>query len=286
MMLSSHFNQPNPPHDAQVDVQLRGTQPHGARLGGVLRLVVVISAMVAFLATPLLACLITDCPVGAIKYDADEAITLHGSAEPFDKLNPILLPGITPGDAAAWFNSSVSKLTTLRGYAHAGRGAGTTQQSANRQVMLVQIWGWRDSNGDGQADAKDRNKVWIKLLELRPSQNNGDGSGGNVVGWDIPTLTAAIKTSTWRGDLLQGRELPLKQGRSWLLLIRVVDLMGNTNLMDVPGGLEKWWDGTEDGAGSGVDGDQYVDFAGNTPGTGDQRILSRHVVWCYSPVLD
>ena len=273
MMSSSRFNRQN--------------LSRSARGGGAfLRVAVVIFAAVAFLATPLLACLITDCPVGAIKYDADEATTLHGSAEAFDKLNPILLPGITPGDAAAWFNSSVSKLTTLRGYAHAGRGAGTTQQSANRQVMLVQIWGWRDTNGDGQADAKDRNKVWVKLLELHPSKNNGDGSGGNVVGWDIPTLTAAIKTSTWRGDLLQGRELPLRQGRSWLLLIRVVDLMGNTNLMDVPGGLEKWWDGTEGGAGSGVDGDQYVDYAGNTPGTGDQRILSRHVVWVFAPSLE
>ena len=257
-----------------------------SRFNNLIRVTVCAVAVVAFLATPLVACLITDCPVGAIKYDADEAVALHGSAEAFDKLNPILLPGITPGDASAWFNSSVTKLTTLRGYAHAGRGAGDTQQSANRQVMLVQIWGWRDTNGDGQADAKDRTKAWVKLVELKPMQSNGDGSGGDVVGWDIPTLAAQIQTSTWRGDLLQGRNLPLERGRSWLLLIRVVDLMGNTNLMDVPGGLEKWWDGTEDGAGSGVDGDQYVDFAGHTPGTNDQRILSRHVAWVYVPGLD
>jgi len=245
----------------------------------------VVLAAMAFLATPLLACLITDCPVGAIQYDADEAVVLHGSAEPFDKQNPILLPGITPGDASAWFNSSVTKLSTLRGYAHAGRGAEGTQQSANRQVMLVQIWGWRDTTGDGQADAKDRTTAWVKLVELRPSQNDGDGSGGNVVGWDVDTLTALIQTSTWRGDLLQGRKLPVERGRSWLLLIRVVDICGNTNLMDVPGGLEKWWDGTEGGAGSGVEGDQYVDFAGNTPGTDDQRIRSRHVAWVYVPTL-
>jgi len=249
-----------------------------------IRIAMIAFAMVAFVATPLLACLITDCPVGAIKYDADEAATLHGSAEAFDKRNPILLPGITPNNAAAWFSGSVTKLTTLRGYAHAGRGAGNTQQSANRQVMLIQIWGWRDTNGDGQADAKDRTKAWVKLHELKPSLNNGDGSGGNVVGWDIPTLAAAIQTSTWRGDLLQGRNFPLERGRSWLFLIRVVDICGNTNLMDVPGGLEKWWDGTDGGAGSGVDGDQYVDFAGNTPGTEDQRILSRHVAWGYVPL--
>jgi len=284
MIASSPCSQNFPPGGRQ-NLQRDGRRRASRFVASVAAVAMLVIAVVMFVATPLLACLITDCPVGAIKYDPAEAIILHGSEETFDKRNPILLPGITPNDASAWFNSSVTQLTTLRGYAHAGRGAGNTQQSANRQVMLIQIWGWRDTNGDGQADAKDRNKVWVKLLELKPMQNNGDGSGGNVVGWDIPTLAAAIQTSTWRGDLLQGRTLQLQPGRSWLLLIRVVDLMGNTNLMDVPGGLEKWWDGTEDGAGSGVEGDQYVDFSGNTPGTNDQRIKSRHVAWTYSPLL-
>jgi hypothetical protein len=156
-----------------------------------------------------------------------------------------------------------------------------TQQEANRNVLLIQIWAWLDTNGNGAADAADTTRQWVKLVELKPSLNDGDGSGGNVVGWDIPYPPPAIETSTWQGDLLQGHAIGLQPGESWLFLIRVVDISGNTNLMAQVGGVEKWDSGIVDGPGSGVAADRYVDCHGNTPGTTDARIKDQHVVWVY-----
>ena len=72
-----------------------------------------------------------------------------------------------------------------------------------------------------------------------------------------------------QGDLLQGHAITLKPGESWLLLIRVVDISGNTNLMTEVGGAERWDSGIPDGPGSGVAADRYLDCKGNTPGTTD-----------------
>ena len=231
------------------------------------------------------ACLNLVPPFAAIEYDPAEATALHGSAEDFNKAAPTHLRDVTAGGGTYWFNRDVGQIATLRGYAHIGV-QGATQQQANANVQLIQIWGWLDTNGNGAADARDATTQWVKLVELTPSANGGDGSGGNVVGWNIPyPPTPAIQTSTWQGDLLQGRTIPIKPGESWLLLIRVVDIAGNTNLMAAVGGLERWDNGAEDGVGSDVTDERYVDAKGNTPGTTDGRIQDRHVTWVYCPRL-
>lgn len=231
-------------------------------------------------ALPALAHLNFFPPFAAIEYNAAEAASLHGTAEAFNKATPILLHDLSPNDATYWFASTVTGLSTLRGYAHIG-SSDLTQEQADAQVTLIQIWGWRDTNGNGAADAGDTTTQWVKLVELKPSL--GDG---HVVGWQIGhDPTPAIKTSTWRGDLLQGHTIPLKPGESWLLLIRVVDISGNTSLMQEVHGLEQWWSGAPGGPGSGVAGDQYIDCHGNTPGTTDHRVLDQQIVWVYVPRL-
>ena len=246
------------------------------------RAAVVLAAML-LLARSAMACLDLVPPFAAIEYNASEAESLHGQAEAFDKAHPILLVDQVQ-DARYWLESTVAELTTLRGYAHIGM-EGMTQQEANRNMLLVQIWGWLDTNGNGAADAKDTTTQWVKLVELKPSLNDGDGSGGNVVGWEIPYPPPAIETSTWQGDILQGHTITLKPGQSWLFLIRVVDISGNTNLMSEVQGLERWDNGVVDGVGSDVADDRYVDSKGNTPGTTDGRIKDKHIVWVYVPRL-
>ena len=249
------------------------------------RFAAVALAAVLLTATAAWACLALVPPYAAIEYSPAEALALHGSAEAFDKAAPTHLRDVTAGDAAHWFNRDAGEITTLRGYAHIGV-QGATQQQANANVQLIQIWGWLDTNGNGAADAGDTTTAWTKLVEHTPSANGGDGSGGNVVGWDIPYPPApAIETSTWQGDLLQGQTIQINPGTSWLLLIRVVDISGNTNLMAAVGGLERWDNGAEDGIGSDVTDERYVDAKGNTPGTTDGRIQDKHVAWVYRPRL-
>ena len=218
-------------------------------------------------------------PHAAIEYNAAEAVTLHGSSESFNKTAPILLHDVFPGSGTYWLSKTVTQLSTLRGYAHIG-GLGGSQQQANANVTLIQIWGWLDTNGNGQADEKDTTTAWEKLTELTPSTGNG-----NVVGYEIAWPPPAIHTSTWQGDLLQGNTIPLKPGQSWLLLIRVVDISGNTNLMAALAGLEQWDNGLADGVGSDVITDRFVDSNGNTPETTDGRIEDDDVVWLYVPRL-
>ena len=106
-----------------------------------------------------------------------------------------------------------------------------------------------------------------------------------MVGYEVAWPPPAIHTSTWQGDLLQGNTIPLKPGESWLLLIRVVDISGNTNLMAALAGLEQWDNGVVDGVGSDVITDRFLDSDGNTPGQADGRIEDDDVVWLYVPRL-
>jgi hypothetical protein len=195
-----------------------------------------------------------------------------------------VLHDITAGDTSKWKDNSVSQFTTIIGYAHQGR-TGLTQNQANANVTKIQIWGWLDSNGDGEATYADayvignRTTRWTKLSELTPSTGSGD-----VVGWEVGTSDT---TSEW-ADILQtasgGTAIDLGEGESWLLMVRVVDTAGNTNLMNMVGGSEQWEDGTL-GNGVGSEGmpDVYVDADGNTPGTADGRIEDDDVVWVYRP---
>src|SRR5690606_16053861 len=100
-------------------------------------------------------------PFAAIEYDADEAEAIHGSAETFDPSDPVLF---TDGCQLATGNHNIA---TLRGYAHLGQ-AGLTQQQANDRIERIQIWGWKDTNGNGEADAGDTTTEWTLLHELDP----------------------------------------------------------------------------------------------------------------------
>ncbi len=236
-------------------------------------------------ANPALAHLNLHVPHAAIEYNAEQSVSLHASAEPFSKTTPILLHDMEPGDATYWLAGSATELTTLRGYAHVG-GAGQTLQDASANVTLIQIWSWLDTNGNGVADSDDTTTQWTKLVELTPSTGGGDGSGGYVVGHAVPWPMPAIHTSTWQGNLLQlGKKILLKPGQSRLLLIRVVDVSGNTSLMTELAGLEQWDNGLADGIGSDVVEDRYLDSNGNTPGYEDGRIEDEDVVWLYVPRL-
>ncbi len=252
------------------------------------------AALVLAAAGAAFACFGTVPPFAAIKYDAAEAAVLHGQPEALDKAHPVLLLDVEANDASHWLESTVTQLTTLRAYAHAGfdwslypadpnaPGAwDAAAANADARVSLIQIWGWKDTNGNGAADEKDTTTQWVKLFEITPA--TGDG---HAVGWKLALdPLPAIVTSTWQGDLLQGHAIPLKAGESWLLLIRVVDILGNTSLMSEAGGAEKWDSGIPEGPGSGVTEDRYVDHHGNTPGTADARIKDRHIVWVYVPRL-
>lgn len=224
-------------------------------------------------------------PKGGIEYDAVAAAQLHGQAEAFDPQNPTHLRTVVPGIFDYWFAGQQDiVITELRGYAHIGE-TGLSQSDANARIALIQLWSWVDSNGNGIADLQDAADYtrpttrWQLVHELRPA----DGQG-NVVGWETDTLSE--QTSSWQGDLLQGsgNTITVPRGTSMLFLIRVVDVNGNTNLMDAPGGLELWDDGdTSNGIGSDVPADKFVDYAGNTPGQADGRLPAHAVVRVYNP---
>ena len=231
-------------------------------------------------------------PAGAIEYRPDQAVVLHGSAEPFNKDAPVLVLDVEPGDAAHRLGAGVSALAVIRGYFHAGHAQGDGQAEANARVDRVQVWGWRDSDGDGAATLEDakvadpaaRTTRWVKLWEGDPNGDDPAVPDVDVVGWEV-SAEDPIPTSTWQGDVLQGTgTLAIAPGESWLLLIRVIDLNGNTSLMAALGGTEAWDNGdTSDGIGTDVPADKYLDADGNTPGTSDGRVEDEDVVWVYRP---
>jgi hypothetical protein len=232
-------------------------------------------------------------PAGVIEYQPDEAMVVHGSAETFGRDNPILLQDLIPGDATRRLAAGAGELTTLRGYFHASHATGDGQAEANARIRRVQIWGWRDSNGDGRAtidDAKVRDRArrttrWVKLWEACPDGSDPELPQVDVVGWSGVKETDAVLTSEWRGDLLQSTgTIRIGRGESWLLLLRVIDINGNTNLMAALNRSEAWDNGdTSDGIGTDVPGDKYLDADGHTPGQSDRRMPDSAVVWTYRP---
>ena len=210
--------------------------------------------------------------------------------------------------AGRGLNPGVTTLSSIRGSAHAGY-AGVDQNTANGRVVSVQIWGWRDSNGNGQADPGDalvpgdRTTKWVLLREYNPSLGQG-----NVVGWNVGTLDASgrwhhsptfPRCTSALGDVLQknaggsvggtGSGITINPKESWLLLIRVVDVNGYTNLQTTPG-EENWFNGDPSNpVGSGVPTDMYIDYSGKwcagAPAwkQGQQAIPDESVVWVYAP---
>lgn len=169
----------------------------------------------------------------------------------------------------------------IRGFAHVG---GKTEGPEN--MGAIQIWGWRDTDGDGKATINDsrvgaRTTKWVKLSEATGLVGVG-GDVGVEISEDRPIVTGA-----W-GDVLQiskgGTAITIRKGESWLLLIRALDIYGNSSLLDVLGGTEQWDDGdTANGIGADVPAFKYIDASGNTPGTSDGRLRDGMVVWVYLP---
>ncbi len=189
-----------------------------------------------------------------------------------------VLQDVVAGSATKWITAS--ELTTINGYAHSGQ-TGIDQATANSRVTLIQIWGWRDSNGNGEADPADarhrtvKTTTWTKLVELTPSAGEGD----NVVGWEV----SVPETASDMGDIVQGKTaISVGVGESWLFLVRCVNTSGDVNTMDHASGVEMWDNGdTSDGIGSDIPGDKYLTCDGTTPGTGAARINDTAVVWVY-----
>lgn len=214
----------------------------------------------------------TNTPVGIIEDSED---TFDPSA-----VNGIL-QDVTAGDASKWLANSVSSLTKIKGAAHAGQ-TGIDQATADARVTNVQIWSVRLGHGQTQFDnttvLKGGESRWTKVGELTPSTGSG-----HVVGWLVDTSAPGTWSSL--GDLCQSIiTVNLASGQTYLLLIRVIDTTGVTNLYDSVGGSEKWENGdSSDSIGSNVPTDKYVDSKGNSPGTSDARLPARAIVCIYRP---
>jgi hypothetical protein len=194
-----------------------------------------------------------------------------------------------------WFSKGTTSLEQIHGFAHAGQ-LGYSQTVGNHRVIYIQIWGWLDTNGNGQADAGDTTDEWVKLSELNPQLNGGDGSGGNVVGWNIEIPDHSPIDEDYNdgvfNDILQigngGTAIPLAEKESWLLCVRVVETIHSaTNFMDVCGTLSMWEDGDlGNDVGSNIDSDKYYDATGTRTGGPDIGIQDLHdndFVWIYVP---
>jgi hypothetical protein len=248
----------------------------------------VIVATIILLASYAFGFVNTSLPFAAIEYSAADAVTLHGSSEGFSKGLVTQFRDVTSGATTFWMTSKTHTISELRGYGHLGDNT-LNQTEANARIDKLEIWGWRDSDGDGEATVNDsrirgdHTTKWTKLYEIDPDGDDGSIVDGNVVGFAIANPAPTITTSTWQGDVMSAAgSITLSANESWLIIIRVIDASGNSNLSTTFGGGEVWDNGdTSDGIGSDVAIEKYLDSNGNTPGTSDARIQDDDVVWVY-----
>jgi hypothetical protein len=207
---------------------------------------------------------------------------------------------VVPGQnqPGKWFEQGKVTFTYLKGYAHCG-DISIPQTSRDKRIEAIQIWGWHDTNGDGLANVADANTAegvpkceqWTLLHEIKPATVSGHAVGGN-----IPWTTGIHEwpnDAGELGDLLQcditGTDpLTFQPRESWLLLLRVVDVNGNTNLMNgVAGATEVWYNGDSgDPVGSLSDDDKYIGYNGlysDGPKLGEWAVADDVVVWIYCP---
>jgi hypothetical protein len=231
----------------------------------------------------ILPCLEAEAWVGTYR---PRAMIDHTDTGSFSSSSPILLVDVDQPTTTYWLDAGITTLSTIRGYAHAGQ-VGESQGDANAKVDSIQIWGWKDSNGDGEATVADSKRPggttrWTRLAACDPNGDDADPDG-NVLGWEV--AAGSDSGSDLTGNLLQnGQTIAVIAGEPWILIVRVVDTSGFTNLHDVDGGggIEQWDDGdTGNGIGSDVPGDKYTDKDGNTPGTSDARLADDEVVFTY-----
>ena len=192
-----------------------------------------------------------------------------------------------------WLARGTTAINVLRGAAHNGNNTVGSLAEADARVAKIQIWAWRDSNGNGRADAGDADvrgvstTQWILVSEVTPGMN-----GAHVVGHEVltPPPLAMPDCASSLGDVLQasygGTAIRVGAGQSWLLLIRVVSATeaGVTNLT-CNSGMENWDDG--EGNGSGVTTDKYIAADGKwcegSGKEGQQAVADQSIVWIYVP---
>ena len=167
--------------------------------------------------------------------------------------------GIAAKDGAA-LPMVTAQLTTVMATAHRGGGATGDQAGADAELSVVQLWLWRDSNGNGESDEGDdaaNPSGWTLLSETTTARGWDDqpqGVDGGTAGELLATPVAVT----------------LEPNRRYLLLLRVVaTATGYTNLQPTNG------DGTQAGpevwtaTGTGAHG---VKGAGGLSGIGDGEV--------------
>ena len=218
---------------------------------------------------------------------------------------------VVPGEnqPGRWLLKGGTEIAYLKGVAHAGHldPAVSDQAAQDARVTSIEIWGWRDGDGDGRASPADANahdpaarcSCWTLLSQLCPASGSayGHAVGGSVcVPYTAPAAGAdpnfTLKTGKV-GDVLQAgtwemaQAIPIGEHESWLLLIRIQVQDGWTNLMGLDG-VERWWNGVSGGGsvGSGTAGDQYLDSTGKYATgakAGQQAVPDDAIVWVYRP---
>jgi len=248
-----------------------------------LRKIITLLLVLSMLVSPAYGWLGVSLPYGAINLTSYSG----GGGPAFAKnFSGGVLYSATPNSATYWLDNSVASLTQIIGAAAGSEAAGANQALANSHITAIQIWGWRDLNGDGEVTIADgvpnrageTTTMWTKLSEITPVSAVGD-----AVAWLTPYPAMGDL-----GDVLQvsegGTAIPLGIGESWILMIRVVATTGDTNLMDSAGGTEQWENGdTSDGVGSDLMSDTFVTYAGHTPTTSDGRLPAISLSWVLRP---
>ncbi len=141
------------------------------------------------------------------------------------------LNGIAAKDGAALPVATVQFASVLA-TAHRGGGATGDQAGADAELSVVQLWLWRDSNGNGESDEGDdaANPGGWTLLSETATAHGWDEQPQGVDGGTAGELLAAPVAVT------------LEPNRRYLLLLRIVAAAtGYTNLQPTNG------DGTQAG---------------------------------------
>jgi hypothetical protein len=243
----------------------------------------------------------TIIPSAAIESEEvfDRDLTVSGGV-----LQDVIIGSNQPA-TTRWLKKGTTTIAQIRGFGHAGKDPVTPGiAAANLRVESIAIWSWRDSNGDGAANAADATTpgfpvttTWTKLTELTPELSSGDGSGGNVVGWNVTVPADNFEEDffdgTW-GDVIQvpiGTAIPTGPAESWILLIIVTNTLDGCSNVCRGDPVEIWEDGdTGNAIGSNVESDKYWDHNGiraGGPFAGsldiDERLQDNDFVWIYIP---
>ena len=151
--------------------------------------------------------------------------------------------GVAAKDGAA-LPMATAQLTSVLATAHRGGGATGDQAGADAELSVVQLWLWRDSNGNGESDEGDdaaNPSGWTLLSETYTACGWDDQAQGVDAGTPGELLSAPVAVSA------------LEPNRRYLLLLRIVAAAtGYTSLQPTNGdGTQagpEVWSPTDEGA--------------------------------------